>query len=317
MIVLLALSICTRLQVRHWRNSVTLFEHAVEATDNNYLAHCNLGAALAKQDKIDEAVTHFSKALRINPNCTNAHRNLGKAFLQQGRLEEAAGHYREVLRTEPLDAEAHNSLGVVLARQGRLDEAIAHFTEALRIKPDFAEAHSNLGYALARQGKSKQAVRYLQEAIRLDPDSAKAHYILARALADTGRAGEAITHLREALRLRPDWLGPVEELAWLLATHNQADFRNPEEAIRLAERACKLTDYEKPGPLDILAAAYAAADKLPEAVATARKALELAEASEQKELTEDIRGRLQLYKTGQPYFEKPMAEDSTVTEINE
>jgi len=95
----------------------------------------------------------------------------------------------------------------------------------------------------------------------------------------------------------------VNNLAWLLATHKETKFRNPKEAVRLAHQACKLTNYENPTTLDTLAAAYAIDNKFHQAIQTAEKALELAEVTRQKKLTERIRNRLRLYKAGRPYIE--------------
>jgi spermidine synthase len=93
----------------------------------------------------------------------------------------------------------------------------------------------------------------------------------------------------------------MNSLAWLLATHKEDKFRNPEEAIRLAERACELTSYENAGLVDTLAAAYAAAGRFPDAVKTTERAIDLAESANQQQLADEIKKRLELYKTGQPY----------------
>ena len=95
----------------------------------------------------------------------------------------------------------------------------------------------------------------------------------------------------------------MNSLAWLLATRKEAHFYNPGEAVELAQRACELTDYKQLELLDTLAAAYAAAGRFSDAVTAAQKTLELARLSEQKELAEEIRDRLGLYKTSQRYVE--------------
>ncbi len=371
LIILSALSICTCLQLRYWRNSVTLFERAINVTSGNYImhnnlgvvfnsrneidkavehcaeavrikpdyahghnslgaalfrkgkldeaiehfteairikpglanAHSDLGGVLAMQGKLDEAITHFTEAVRIKPDYAPGHNNLGTALLQRGRVDEAITHFTRAVQLSPNYPNAHNNLGRALARQGKFDGAIAHFTHALRIKPDFTDAHNNLGAALIQQGKYDKAVMHLAEVVRLAPNSALAHLNLAQVLESEGRIDEAITHYREALRLKPGWVSLINNLAWLLATHKQTEFRNPEEAVRLAERACELTNYEEPGVLDTLAAAYATAARFPEAVATAEKALGLAQSSGQNQLKEEIQNHLRLYKAGQPYIE--------------
>ena len=95
----------------------------------------------------------------------------------------------------------------------------------------------------------------------------------------------------------------MNNLAWLLATHKDPKFRDPQEAVRLAERACQLTSHEDPSVLDTLAVAYAAANRFPEAVATAESAIELADSTGQKEMAEHIRKRLEFYRRNQPYYD--------------
>jgi len=93
----------------------------------------------------------------------------------------------------------------------------------------------------------------------------------------------------------------LNSLAWILATHSQDNIRNPAEAIRLAERACELTNQKDAGFLDTLAAAYAAAGRFDDAVATAEKAVQLTASGDNKQRHDTIKSRLQLYKAHQPY----------------
>jgi cytochrome c-type biogenesis protein CcmH/NrfG len=143
-VLVLALMAGSWLQVAHWKNSVKLFKHALDATTNNYVAHYTLGNALALQGNLAGSVSHYNKALQINPDHAEAHRNLAVGLDRQGKHQEAIQHYAEALRIRPYDAQSHNNLGVALAEQGRLEEAVAHFTEALRIDPNFKEAQRNL-----------------------------------------------------------------------------------------------------------------------------------------------------------------------------
>jgi len=152
--LLLTFAICSALQVRYWENNITLFTHALKVTENNFLAHNNLGAGMAGEGRLDEAIVHFREALRISPNFVRAHYNLGLALAKQGMLDEAIVHYSEALRLKPDYPQALNGLGVALARQGRLEEAIVHFTAALKINPDYAPARGNLDLALQKMAET-------------------------------------------------------------------------------------------------------------------------------------------------------------------
>jgi tetratricopeptide (TPR) repeat protein len=152
--LLLILTICALLQVRHWKNDITLFTHALNVTENNFVAHNNLGAALARQGKLKDAIPHFIEALRIFPDYERSHFNLGLARDKQGALDEALVHFSEALQIKPDYPEAHNGLGVALARQGRLEEAIAHFRAALQLQPDNGMARANLDLAIQLVGET-------------------------------------------------------------------------------------------------------------------------------------------------------------------
>ena len=110
---------------------------------------------------------------------------------------------------------------------------------------------------------------------------------------------EAIDEFRQAVRLQPDWLQAVSSLAWALATVPAAPLREPEQAIRLAERAAELTDRRDAGVLDILAAAQAAAGLFDAAVTTCDAALAL---NPQAPLAAAIRQRQALYNQRRPYI---------------
>jgi len=176
-----ALSVLTVLtwhQVGHWRDSVTLFEHALRVTSNNALAHTNLGHALIEQGRTDEAVDHLTKAVTIQPGYVKARTNLGIALAGQGRLEDAAAHFSEALARDPDNVDAHYNMGVAMIKQGNLRAAASHFSDVLRIKPDDADAHFSLGAILMAEGKSAKAAAEFEEVLRLRPEHDRARKYL-------------------------------------------------------------------------------------------------------------------------------------------
>src|SRR5206468_660303 len=91
--ILVVLTLTTWHQIRYWHDGVTLFQRAVDVTDNNYVAQNNLGEALAQQSKLDEATAHFMAALEINPQFAAAEQNIGMALVQQGKLDDAINRF--------------------------------------------------------------------------------------------------------------------------------------------------------------------------------------------------------------------------------
>jgi len=108
--ILVALGVGAFVQTGYWRDSETLFRRALAVTENNAVAHSNLGTALLRRRQLVEAEEHFTEAVRINPYF----------------------------------AEAHSNLGVALGRQGKTDEAILEFERALELQPDYPDARRNL-----------------------------------------------------------------------------------------------------------------------------------------------------------------------------
>ena len=212
--------------------------------------------------------------------------------------------WRDTIAKNPTCWVALNNLGNLLTGRGDVSEAITRYEQAVRLKPDFAEAYSNLAHALVQLGKLSEAITRYEQALRLKPDDGRMHCNLGNALVRQGRVPEAIAQYREALRLSPDWPPALGKLAWILATDPNASLRNGTEAVQNAQRLCEVTSYEQAGALDVLAAAYAEAGRLGDAVQVAQKAVELADAAGQTELAALIQERLKLYQSGHPYRER-------------
>jgi Flp pilus assembly protein TadD len=238
-IVLTILGMCTWLQVSYWKNSSTLFLHALEVTQDNYIAHFNLA---------DDLLT-----------------------------------------------------------QGKPAVALEHYKKALKIMPGYSDAALSIGYILAGQGDLNQAVEYFKKAIQLTPDSLAAHYNLAVAMQKQGRLDEAAAHFTKVIQIAPDMPSSMNDLALLIATHPEIKNRDVNEAIRLARRACELTNYHNPAMLGTLAAAYAAAARFSEAVDTARKAIAIADSANQPQIKNIIQYHLTFYAQGKPYIEPAAA----------
>ncbi len=193
----------TSRQLRYWNDSETLFRHAVQVTDRNYLAYNNLGFFLSGRGNADEAMEDYQKSLEINPNYQDAQNNLGHALAAKGRYAEAIARYEAALRINPNLVEAHNNLGNALSDTGKLEEAIAHYLKALQIRPDDEDAHNNLGVARAMQGRLEEAAQILGEAVRLKPADASAHSNLGNVLAAQSKFEAAAEQYQISLRLDP------------------------------------------------------------------------------------------------------------------
>ncbi len=277
------------------------FQKAVEVNPYFAQAHNNLGIALAEKGKVEEAIAHFQKAVEIEPAYADAYNNLGAALLQSGKVDEAIPPFQRAVEINPDFADAHNNLGIALLQTGKVDEATPHFQKAVEIKPDFADALDNLGMALLQKGKVDEAIPHFQKALEVNPRQVLTYYNLGAALYLQGKVTEALGRWREGLRTDPNYLPLLNQTAWVLATCPEASVRNGPEAVELAERAVKVSAGPDPVLLDMLAAAYAEVGRFPEAVQTARRALDLATQQNAQPLVEGLKARIALYKSNSPF----------------
>jgi len=303
LLIILAMSICTRFQIHYWQNSRTLFQHALDVTKNNYVAYSGVANSLVLQGRLDEAIQNYSQSIRIAPKYVLARIGLGDALLKDGKIDQAVIECQKALQIKSDEPDGLNILGIALSQQGKLDEAVKCFTLSLQIRPDFANTHDNMGHVMILQGNYDEAVVHLTESIRLDPGYALPYYHLGQVLVQRGEINEAVTYFEKALQLKPDWVEPMNTLAWILAVDPKMTSHNPDRAVKLAQRACELTGNKIPELLSTLAAAYAATGDFDKAVKTSQKALELCQFAEQRGLKNEIENRLVLYKESKPYIE--------------
>ena len=229
-----ALSALTWRENRAWRDSESLWRHALAISPDLPLAHNSLGIDLFRQKRIGEAIAQYDLALQKQPDFPEAHNNLGLALVAQGKIEEAIGQFDLALQERPDYAEAHNSIGQALAGQGKANEAMRHFDLALQERPDFPEAHNNLGLALAAQGKTDEAIRHYELALRTRPDFSQARYNLGLTMAGQGKIDKAIRQYDLSLQSMPDSAETHNNLGKILAEQGKLD-----EAIRQFELALK------------------------------------------------------------------------------
>jgi Flp pilus assembly protein TadD len=191
-ISLTALGICAHRQVSFWNNSFTLFSHAIEVTQNNYIAHNNLGVACNSIGRYQDAVEAYKQAIKIKPDYAEAHYNLGVTYGILGRSKDEIEKYKLAIKIRPAYVKAYYNLGVSYKDLGRYKEAIEVYKQAIKIKPDYAEAHLNLGAVYYTLGRYGEAIEAYKQAIRIKSDFAMAHYALGAAYIVTGNKNSAL-----------------------------------------------------------------------------------------------------------------------------
>jgi len=301
--VALACAVATRNQVGFWHSDVSIFQHALAVTKNNPMAHCNLGNDYALQKNFDLAESHFRVALQEAPSSPEPYLGLGAVFVQQGKTQEALEQFQTAVRVGPSNGLAHNYLGSMYMQRAKRKEALEEYFQAVSLAPDFPGAHNNLGAALAGAGRLEEAKAQFHAALVCDPGNDSAHFGLGSTLFSQGKRDEAIIEYQAALRINPTNSAALNDLAWIRAAAPDARLRRGTDAVKLAELACKLTEFRNPQLIGTLAAAYAEAGQFEKAVESGEKAKELALATGKKALADRNQELLELYRAKKPYHE--------------
>lgn len=193
-VIVITLMITTQVQVQYWRDSITLFEHAIRVTKNNWLAHNNLGIALLEKGKVDEAEILIDKALSFSPFYVDALYNRGMIYQKKGQIEQAKAAYEKTLNQDPSNIKTHLNLGVLFTETGDDASAEKEYRAVLNIDPTHPEAHNNYGALFMDQGKWEKAVSHFYTALETDPLLTNAHYNLWSLYKKQGKEKKAMLH---------------------------------------------------------------------------------------------------------------------------
>jgi Flp pilus assembly protein TadD len=181
-VVLSALGLRANDQVRYWRDSETLWRHALAVTRNNDMAHLNLGMILTDQKRLDDAIAELQGVVTRHPNDAEARLKLANALSEkEGRVNEAIREYEAVVRLGP-NPDAETEIANLLIAQGRVSEALRYYSHVVEIEPSSALAHYNLAVGLHRLGQLSEAIGQYREALRIDPNYPDAQKFLEQAL---------------------------------------------------------------------------------------------------------------------------------------
>jgi len=204
-------------QTRHWRSSVTIWNHTLRVIPGNIVAESNLGDALYREGRYEEAIPHYQAAVLIKNDVQEATYGLGASLMAAGRKDEALQAFQWTLVNSPEDCESVRRITEILVEQGRLEASIPWFERLLELEPVRMKADATpgrqkavsqglrmrLGFILRELGREAEALPWFQRAHEADPRDVTAAYNFALSLAATGRRQEAREAFQRVLDLQP------------------------------------------------------------------------------------------------------------------
>ncbi|WP_309714246.1 tetratricopeptide repeat protein [Armatimonas sp.] len=228
------------------------------------------GKALAKEQKITEAVKTFNQGIAREPDRPDAYIGLAVLYESVGRpdlavetleqlqaaapdapglhcrLAEAALGTEDLLlaRSEGEKAvqegtdlvRAHSVYGITLVRFRSWESAAVQLTKAIELLPDDIEVPLVLMEVYLQQGAYDKAIALGEKYVTRFPQSARLHYRLGLSYTKVpGKTEQAIAQLRAAIEVEPGWFEPYAELGRTYKTTGRRD-----EALTAFERAWEL-----------------------------------------------------------------------------
>jgi tetratricopeptide (TPR) repeat protein len=255
-----------------------LVQHWLHEADDCQRAYRFLAAIRAVREalRIDPTPAARDKLKELVAIQTKLDADLAQALRQidERRFPEAISSLEQILAVKPNSGKAHGRLGAVYGLLGQRDKAIEHLQAAAKYDPDETYAASMLGWLAYLNGDAEEAVEHYRRAEAIEPYNAKIAYHLGLSLAKLERFDEAIACFQRALTIDPKHAGAFQGISHALRLAG-----NAAEAVRYARRAARLTEFKNADVLVSLADAYADAGRIPEAIQTVERALDLARTS--------------------------------------
>jgi tetratricopeptide (TPR) repeat protein len=233
-----------------FEESLEHYREALEIQPNSAKAHNSRGVVLLLLGDVENAASCFRRAIRLGDESggelAEAYTNLGIALGRQRRYEEAIAHHEEALRINSEFAVAYFNLGETLAGVGRFDDAVARYQMAIALKPELAEAHIKLGAVLGSMGRYEESISHYREALRHRPDFANASVFLAWVLATCpeARLRDGKSALEHAERAK-SFLGDGQPLVLEALAAAYAELGSFEEAVRWQSKALVIAPEQK------------------------------------------------------------------------
>lgn len=306
--------------------------------------HEMLGLGLLFTNQIDESLKSFNRAIEINPESASAFAYRSRIFLdrkqldraledinqaidgviddlswrliraqiywQQKKYAEAVKEVERVLAVDPKMLGAIRMRAAILIDEGQMDKAIAGMERAVDALPDENDLLINLALFYATNNQTDEALEIYKKLLDRQLPHAPIYRNRGDLLLNVGRQAEAIENYNQALKLEPNDSGVLNNLAWVLATSPEDDLRDGERSLKLAKRACEVTQYKEAHILSTLAAACAENGDFSEAVRWSTEAVELGN----KAVDEQLEAELKSYQDGKPWREKQSLSQDTADE---
>jgi len=196
---LTGLLILTWIQVGYWRNSMTLYDHTLNVTENNYTIYNNRARIYQDLGDYARAIADFDRTIQINPGYAPAYNNRGNARKSLGNYTQAVEDFDRAVQINPLYADAYDNRGVAYNGTGNYLRAIEDFNKAIEIKSGFAQFYNDRGVSYMALGNTVRGFEDFSRALETDPHYPEAYFNRGIFYQSSGKYRQAIDDYDKAV----------------------------------------------------------------------------------------------------------------------
>lgn len=275
------------------------FDEAIRLGYREGHAYASRGMFYAATGNYDAAIKDLTQAVQISPRDEVSYLNLAAVYMAQGKYDLALRDYDAAIQLNAKNARNYEQRAIARRLKEDYPAAAKDFTTAIELDPKSVSAWMGRGYVWFLLGKHQAAVDDFTSAIELSPKEAMAYNNRGYNLQQLGKIREAIEDFDRCIALDPEYGQSYQNKAWLLATSSDDSIRDGQEAVRLATKACELSQYKDIQDLQVLAAAFAENMQFDRAIGWQEKVVSAASGDEKLEAQK----MLELFKAEKPYRE--------------
>jgi tetratricopeptide (TPR) repeat protein len=273
----------------------------IMAGETNNSSSYERGVANIKSKEWKKAISNFDEALHLNPKDALAYEYRGGAYFATGDFDNAINDFAQAIQLDPANARALCNRGSAYLAKNEFDKAMRDFSECVRLNPTNDAAYKGRAASYSAKGELDNEINDWNEGLRLNPNDPSALVMRGWAYFMTSQFHKAVQDYSEAIRLDPQNVTAYNNLGWLRATCPVAEMRNGKEAVEVATKACKLTNWKRWEWIDTLAAAFAEAGDFKNAVKYEKQAMDMNGVRDNDR--KEMQRRLSLYEQQQPNHE--------------
>ncbi len=226
-----------------WKDSFSLFNHALKINPHSYLSYNNLGTAFARTGRRDEAITYYMRAMELKPFKPEPYNNIGVLLSRQKRYPEAIDYFQRGLSDNPDVADLHYNMAIAFEKLGDYNRAAEAYGRAITLNPEDAVSHYRRGIVLHKAGREESAFLHFNRTLEIDVNNADMHYTMGNILVENGKNDSAVNHYKKAVTIDPGMKDSYYNIGNIMLRQNRLD-----ESVKYYEMVLAL----KPNDIDTL-----------------------------------------------------------------